>query len=50
MHFRLVRIAGGHLFPFERPEAAALAVGEMAGELLPSTAELHPEYVPLRKA
>jgi hypothetical protein len=36
-HFRLVRIAGGHLFPFERPEAAALAVSEMAGELLPSS-------------
>lgn len=36
-HFRLVRIAGGHLFPFERPEEAALAVIEMAGELLPSS-------------
>jgi pimeloyl-ACP methyl ester carboxylesterase len=32
-HFRLVRVAGGHLFPFERPEAAALAIREMAAEL-----------------
>ena len=32
-HFRLVRIEGGHLFPFERPEAAALAIREMAAEL-----------------
>jgi len=47
-HFRLVRVAGGHLFPFERPEAAALAIREMAAELM-GTGEserrrkLHPE-------
>jgi pimeloyl-ACP methyl ester carboxylesterase len=34
-HFRVVRVQGGHLFPFERPEAAALAIREMAAELLP---------------
>ena len=28
-HFRVVRIAGGHLFPSERPEAAALAIREV---------------------
>jgi surfactin synthase thioesterase subunit len=33
-HFRLVRVAGGHLFPFERPEAAAVAIRGMAAELL----------------
>jgi len=32
-NFRLVRIEGGHLFPFERPEAAARAIREMAAEL-----------------
>ena len=32
--FRVVRVAGGHLFPFERPEAAARAVRDMAGELM----------------
>jgi pimeloyl-ACP methyl ester carboxylesterase len=32
-HFRLTRIEGGHLFPFEQPAAAARAVGEMAVEL-----------------
>ena len=32
--FRVARIAGGHLFPFERPEAAAHAVRHMAEELL----------------
>ena len=32
--FRVARIAGGHLFPFERPEAAAQAIREMAAELL----------------
>jgi pimeloyl-ACP methyl ester carboxylesterase len=35
-HFRVVRVAGGHLFPFERPEAAAQAIREMAAELLGS--------------
>src|SRR5256885_3274280 len=35
-HFRVVRVQGGHLFPFERPEAAAQAIREMAAELLPS--------------
>jgi len=33
-HFRVVRIAGGHLFPLERPEAAAQAIREMTAELL----------------
>jgi pimeloyl-ACP methyl ester carboxylesterase len=33
-HFRVVRIPGGHLFPFERPEEAALAIRAMAAELL----------------
>ena len=33
-HFRLVRIPGGHLFPFERPEAAARAIRDMAAELM----------------
>jgi len=33
-HFRVVRIAGGHLFPFERPEAAARAIREMAADLM----------------
>jgi len=33
-YFRVARIAGGHLFPFERPEAAAQAIREMAAELL----------------
>jgi pimeloyl-ACP methyl ester carboxylesterase len=49
-HFRVVRIAGGHLFPFERPEAAAQAIREMAAELLGSgldragdSRKLHPE-------
>jgi pimeloyl-ACP methyl ester carboxylesterase len=37
-HFRVARVAGGHLFPFERPEAAAQAIREMAAELLPSRA------------
>ena len=32
-YFRVVRVAGGHLFPFERPEAAAGAIREMAAEL-----------------
>jgi len=32
--FRVKRIEGGHLFPFERPQAAAEAVRQMAGELL----------------
>jgi len=35
-HFRVVRVAGGHLFPFERPEVAAQAIREMAAELLGS--------------
>ena len=35
-HFRVVRVQGGHLFPFERPQAAAQAIREMAAELLPS--------------
>jgi pimeloyl-ACP methyl ester carboxylesterase len=33
-YFRVARVAGGHLFPFERPEAAALAIRDMAAELL----------------
>lgn len=33
-HFRLVRIEGGHLFPFERPETAANAIRDMAAELM----------------
>jgi pimeloyl-ACP methyl ester carboxylesterase len=33
-HFRVVRIPGGHLFPFERPEAAARAIRDMATELM----------------
>ena len=32
-HFRVTRIAGGHLFPFEQPEAAAHAIREMFAEL-----------------
>jgi len=32
--FRVKRIEGGHLFPFERPQAAAEAVRELAAELL----------------
>jgi pimeloyl-ACP methyl ester carboxylesterase len=32
--FRVKRIEGGHLFPFERPQAAAAAVRELAAELL----------------
>ncbi len=32
--FRVKRIEGGHLFPFERPQAAAEAVRQLAGELL----------------
>jgi pimeloyl-ACP methyl ester carboxylesterase len=32
-HFRLVRVEGGHLFPFEHPEAAAAAISEMAETL-----------------
>ena len=32
-HLRVARIPGGHLFPFERPEAAARAIGEMAEAL-----------------
>ena len=35
-YFRVVRVPGGHLFPLERPEAAAQAIREMAAELLPS--------------
>ena len=35
-YFRVVRVAGGHLCPFERPEAAAQAIREMAAELLGS--------------
>jgi len=33
-HFRVVRIPGGHLFPFERPEAAARAIRDMAAGLM----------------
>ena len=33
-HFRVVCIEGGHLFPFEHPEAAARAIREMAETLL----------------
>jgi pimeloyl-ACP methyl ester carboxylesterase len=32
--FRVKRIEGGHLFPFERPQAAADAVRQLAAELL----------------
>jgi pimeloyl-ACP methyl ester carboxylesterase len=32
-HFRVVRVAGGHLFPFEHPESAARAIREMAETL-----------------
>ena len=32
--FRVKRIEGGHLFPFERPQAAAEAVRQLAAELL----------------
>ena len=32
-HFRVVRVEGGHLFPFEHPEAAARAIHEMARAL-----------------
>jgi len=32
-YFRVVRTPGGHLFPFEHPEAAANAIREMAGTL-----------------
>lgn len=32
--FRVTRIEGGHLFPFERPQAAAEAVRQLALELL----------------
>ena len=34
--FRVVRVAGGHLFPFERPEVAAGAIREMAADLMAS--------------
>jgi len=33
-HFKLRRIDGGHLFPFERPQAAADAVRQLCAELL----------------
>lgn len=33
-NFRVKRIEGGHLFPFERPQAAAEAVRQLAAELL----------------
>jgi pimeloyl-ACP methyl ester carboxylesterase len=33
-YFRVVCIAGGHLFPFEEPEGAAQAIREMAAGLL----------------
>jgi pimeloyl-ACP methyl ester carboxylesterase len=32
-HFRVTRVEGGHLFPFEHPEAAASAIREMAETL-----------------
>ena len=32
--FRVKRVEGGHLFPFERPQAAAAALRELAFELL----------------
>ncbi len=32
--FRVKRVEGGHLFPFERPQAAAEAVRQLAAELL----------------
>jgi len=32
-HFRVVRVEGGHLFPFEHPEAAAAAIRDMAEAL-----------------
>lgn len=31
--FRMRRVPGGHLFPFERPREAAQAVVEMLGAL-----------------
>lgn len=33
-HFRVARVEGGHLFPFEHPEAAARAIREMARTLI----------------
>ena len=33
-NFRVKRFDGGHLFPFERPQAAAEAVRQLAAELL----------------
>ena len=32
-HFRVARVPGGHLFPFEHPEEAARAIVEMADTL-----------------
>jgi pimeloyl-ACP methyl ester carboxylesterase len=32
-HFRVTRVPGGHLFPFEHPQAAASAIREMAETL-----------------
>ena len=32
--FRLKRVEGGHLFPFERPQAAAQALRQLASDLL----------------
>ena len=32
-HFRVARVPGGHLFPFERPAEAAAAVGALALDL-----------------
>jgi pimeloyl-ACP methyl ester carboxylesterase len=32
-HFRVARVPGGHLFPFEHPEEAARAIREMAEKL-----------------
>jgi len=32
-YFRVTRVEGGHLFPFEHPESTARAIREMAGAL-----------------
>jgi pimeloyl-ACP methyl ester carboxylesterase len=37
-HFRLKRIEGGHLFPFEHPQQAAQAIRDMAATLLAGNA------------
>jgi pimeloyl-ACP methyl ester carboxylesterase len=39
-HFRLKRVEGGHLFPFEHPEETAQAIRDMAATLLVGNARL----------